>query len=289
MKTPARSALLISVAIVLAGCGTSGDGAVSAEDGTSRASSAPEQKYAGTGMVLEEEGHEPVFCLGGVRTSLPPQCGGVRLVGWDWDAVEDEESASGATWGTYELTGFYDVDSFEVVEAGPPSPPSDDHDDEIATACPEPEGGWKSPNPDLTSEEDRQRAIAAARAETDFAGAWIDYIGEPTEFADPKDNILDLAFTGDLERHERDARKLWGGPLCLSQHKHTLKRLREIQEEAAHLVEERGLQVTWSSSSENRNVVELGVDVIDAATQEELDRRYGEGTVEVSAQLQPVE
>lgn len=278
------------MAMVVAGCGAPGDGAASADGaGTSPTATAGRQKYMGTGTVLEEAGSDPVFCLGGVMESLPPQCGGIRLVGWDWDAVDNEERAAGATWGTYELTGFYDGDSFDIVGAGPPSPPSAQSDAAITTACSEPPGGWTSPNPDLTSEKDRQRAIAAARAEADFAGAWIDYIGAPTEFTDPKETILDLAFTGDLDRHERAARKLWGGPLCISHHEHTLKRLREIQEEAARLVEERGSQVTWSSSSENRNVVELGVDVIDVATQEELDRRYGEGTVEVSAQLQPVE
>ncbi len=38
----------------------------------------------------------------------------------------------------------------------------------------------------------------------------------------------------------------------------------------------------------DRGVVEVGVVVIDAATQGELDERYGQGAVEVRALLQPV-
>ena len=38
----------------------------------------------------------------------PPQCGGPEIVGWDWDAVDLEESASGVTWGTYAVVGTWD-------------------------------------------------------------------------------------------------------------------------------------------------------------------------------------
>ena len=56
--------------------------------------------YQASGTVLESPEHGPQLCHV-VMESLPPQCEGIDLVGWDWSAVDDEESASGTTWGSY--------------------------------------------------------------------------------------------------------------------------------------------------------------------------------------------
>lgn len=240
------------------------------------------------GTVLEARQDGPLLCLGVVLDSLPPQCGGIPIAGWDWDAVTGEETAGGTTWGDFEVTGRYDGKVFTLLEAGPPHRPQDEgQDDPIVSGCSEPAGGWERPNPALTSERDRQKAISAARGEPDFAGAWLDYIDEPTEFTDPQDVILTLAFTDDLEGHENDIRKSWGGPLCVVEHAFTLDRLEEIRDELHSSAEELELQILWSSVSENRNVVELGVVVLDPATQNEIDERYGEGTVEITPRLRP--
>src|SRR5690606_13734483 len=63
--------------------------------------------YRVSGTVLESPEHGPQLCHA-VMTSLPPQCGGIDLVGWDWGAVEGEESVSGTTWGSYQVTGTWD-------------------------------------------------------------------------------------------------------------------------------------------------------------------------------------
>ncbi|MGH8829004.1 MAG: hypothetical protein ACRDVZ_15690, partial [Jiangellaceae bacterium] len=39
--------------------------------------------------VLESPEHGPQLCHG-VAESLPPQCGGPDIAGWDWSAVEAE-------------------------------------------------------------------------------------------------------------------------------------------------------------------------------------------------------
>ena len=279
-----KISLLFLTSLILAACGTPGPG--DSSNGSRPEASA--QKYRGTGMVLEEKGAEPVLCLGVVLDSLPPQCGGPRIAGWNWDVVSGEESAAGTTWGDFEVTGLYDGDTFTLIEAGPPRRPVVD-DDPITSACPQPPTGWERPDPGLTSEANRLRAIKAARREPDFAGAWIDYIDEPTEFTDPTDTVLNLAFTDELDRHEQVIRRDWGGPLCVTKHERTLKRLHQIQGEVGGTVgRELGLEVLSSDLSENRNVVELGVVVLDAAAQDEIDDRYGEGTVEITAQLQPV-
>ncbi len=69
---------------------------------------AAEGEVLGIGTVLQRDGAAPSFCLGPVAESYPPQCGGPAIVGWDWDAVDGEESASGVTWGAYAVQGTWD-------------------------------------------------------------------------------------------------------------------------------------------------------------------------------------
>jgi hypothetical protein len=287
-----RIAPLSLTVLILAACGSperpasvGGRG-----DGKGPKPWAAEQRYGATGMVLEEKGAGPRLCLGAVLDSLPPLCGGIGIpiASWDWDAVSGEESSSGTTWGTFEVTGLYDGEIFSLIEAGPPRRQATE-DEPIESACPDPAGSSERPYPDLSSEADYRPAIKAARREPAFAGAWIDYIDEPTEFTDPQDVILNLAFTGDLERHERHTRHSWDGPLCVVKHERSLRRLRRIRRELhGPVAQELGLEILFSDASEYRNVVELGVVVIDAASRKEIDERYGEGVVEVTAQLQPI-
>jgi hypothetical protein len=79
--------------------------------------------------VLQEGDGPPELCLGGVAESYPPQCGGPEIIGWDWDAVE-AESAQDTTWGTYEVEGSWDGETFRLTEAAAapaerPAPPED--------------------------------------------------------------------------------------------------------------------------------------------------------------------
>ena len=68
----------------------------------------PPVDVVGQGTVLQVDDAAPQFCLGGVAESYPPQCSGAELVGWDWDTVDGEDSASGVTWGTYAVWGAWD-------------------------------------------------------------------------------------------------------------------------------------------------------------------------------------
>jgi hypothetical protein len=285
-----KIALLSLTVLMLAACGTPERSTPISDRGDDESPQPPasEQKYRGTGTVLEERGADPVLCLGVVMDSLPPQCGGIPVAGWDWGAVSGEESASGTTWGGFEVTGFYDGEIFTLIEVGPPRR-EEVEDDPIEAACPESAGGWERPDPDLSSEADYRKATKSSRREPDFGGAWIDYIDEPTDSTDPQDIILNLAFTGDLERHEAEIRQSWGGPLCVVEHERTFRHIRQIQKELHDVVaQELDLDILWSDASEYHNTVEIGVLVIDAATQKEIDERYGEGAVEVTAQLQPM-
>lgn len=244
--------------------------------------------YQGTGTVLQAKGKDPQLCLGGVMDSLPPKCGGLPLQGWDWDAVEDEESANGTTWGSYSVTGDYDGKVFKVLEARAPDW-SGGTDHPIETPCDEPAGGWEQPEPDKVAEEDRIRVMRRVRRQPDFSGIWIDYLEEPAEFEDTP-YVLNVAFAGDVEGHEAEIREDWGGPLCVVEFEHPLDGLLAIQEELSReAAKEMGLEVLTSGVSENRNVLQISVVVATAEMLDELEERYGPGTVEVDARLRPVE
>ena len=70
--------------------------------------------------VLQKDGEEPQLCLGGVADSYPPLCGGPPILGWDWATVDQSETASGVTWGSYAITGTWDATAFTVTQ--PPVP-----------------------------------------------------------------------------------------------------------------------------------------------------------------------
>ncbi|MGH2746561.1 MAG: hypothetical protein ACRDKB_01385 [Actinomycetota bacterium] len=233
-----------------------------------------------------------MLCLGVILDSLPPQCGDVPITNWSWNDVDGEEQVAGTTWGEYHVVGTFDGESFTVTEVGPPRrSPSEDNEDAIDTPCPEPDGGWQASDPDRVSDRDWERTAAAARKASDFAGVWIDHVAvtDPESGVERTGIILNVAFTGDLERHEAELRETWGGPLCVVEHPRTLRELRGIQRELGDIAEEEfELQILWSSSSEVHGVVEIGVVTIDAETRAALDERYGTGAVEAEPALRPV-
>jgi hypothetical protein len=66
--------------------------------------------------VLQDGDGPPELCLGGVAESLPPQCGGPEIAGWDWGTVE-ADAAQGTTWGEYVVEGTWDGETFHLTKA----------------------------------------------------------------------------------------------------------------------------------------------------------------------------
>lgn len=290
-----RIVLAVAMAM-LAGCG--GLGTDPGDDDITQ-TPAPrtdrEQRYEWSGVILESPEHGPMLCLGMLLESLPPQCGDVRLAGWDWGTVAGEERLGTTTWGEYHVVGTYEGSSFRVLEVGPPDPPpAPDRGDPVDTPCSEPPGGWVAEDPGRTSEADRQNATREASSEPDFAGLWVDHVGDPAPEemeADPTsaEIILNVAFTGDLARHDSELRALWGGPLCVVQHERTEAELRSIQRDFPGGRSDLGLSVLWTDVNVVDNVMEMGVVVIDPQTRKALDERYGPGAVRVIPALRPLE
>jgi hypothetical protein len=249
-----------------------------------------ERRYQTTATVLESREHGPELCLGAVLDSFPPQCGGLPIPNWRWDQVDGEQSSGGTTWGDYHLVGTYDGTAFTLAQAGPPrwpAPPGD----EPTSPCPEPAGGWPMPDPAKASEADLEAARRAAGAQPDYAGIWVTYLEPMVDNVaeDPGEFVLNLAFTGGLERHEAELRSRWGGRLCVTRHQRTMAELRRIQRDLMGAAgKELGLRVTSTGLVDDENVVTLQAVVLDDQARQAITERYGAGAVRATAILEPV-
>ncbi|MBG6179425.1 hypothetical protein [Arthrobacter sp. CAN_A1] len=124
------SVLLATAAGVLSACGAVGvpasvpsgsDSPVSSGSSSPGPSPTPSTTASGVaapgevlaqGTILQQGDALPQLCLGGVAESYPPQCSGPDLLNWDWDMVDQEETASGVTWGAYAVQGTWDGTAF---------------------------------------------------------------------------------------------------------------------------------------------------------------------------------
>lgn len=291
MRRP--TALLIVLAIAAAGCG---DGGILGERGERAASNVgADTRYQVSATVLESPDHGPQLCLG-VNFSYPPQCSGLDLIGWDWASVDDAESAGGTTWGEYTVVGTWDGGALTVIE--PPRPPDwsawlPDEEDRFASPCPTPRNGWQVVDEEKVTDEAMNRAINHARSQPAVGGVWLDQSINPAAGAEPIDEsvmndptklVLNLSFTGDLERHEAAVREIWGGALCVSEAPASARELANIRSE----IESSAGPFQWSSIDETTGRIEVGV-WLDEGLQKQFDERYGVGVVDVQPALKPIE
>lgn len=292
-------AVLAGLAL-LAGCGERTDSAEPQGPVSSpTAVPAAEGEVTGRATVLDD-GEGPELCLGSIALSLPPQCDGPKVIGWDWADHPEAESASGVRWGGFVVTGHWDGSSFAATEArvateadnsstlGEPPPP---------TPCEEPAGGWKVLDPATTTMSTRDALSRAAEAREDYGLIWVDqsinpaaariHAGEQSlelsqAMNDPKLMIMNVGVTGDVAEAEADLRPLWGGPLCVYRVANTQARLRAAAEELMDLPG--SLDGGYGSIS---NTVELSVIYDDGSIQQWADQTYGEGVVEITSALTP--
>ncbi|MGH9185016.1 MAG: hypothetical protein ACRD0U_04235 [Acidimicrobiales bacterium] len=260
--------------LIVVGCGGDGVRAVR----TAR-SDGP-QLYEATSVVLESATHGPQLCHT-VLDSLPPQCGGIDLIGWNWQSVEGEESVGGTTWGSYHVVGTWDGQQLTLTDApGPPEaglpPPVD-----FTTPCPEPQGGWTAVEPARATDFDLDALAVAARADPGFAGLWLDQSRNPAHAdgsTDPSDEpllndptrlIVNIRTTGDIEMVTDTLRHVWGGALCVSGAEHTYAALGAIQTQLTDP------EVLSSGLNERDNVVDVTVVVADETTRQQFALRFG--------------
>ncbi len=110
MRAALLAAASLGAALALGGCATP-----ATPGGAPPSGIAAPGEVIGQGTVLQVGDGAPMFCLGGVLESYPPQCDGPEIVGWDWDAVDGAEEANGVTWGAYALQGTWDGERFTLT------------------------------------------------------------------------------------------------------------------------------------------------------------------------------
>lgn len=249
-------------------------------------------RFRGVGLVLEAPDEGPQLCLGAVQESLPPQCGGPVVVGWDWDAVLEGsyESAVDVRWGSYVVVGTYDGEQLTMTEPARPStladlPPYSSPD--FTTPCPEPEGGWVAPDPERATDAALEQTRGVAAASEGYGALWVDQPrgapdGESTW--SPQGLVVNVTTTGDLAAMEDRLREVWGGSLCVSPAVRTGAELDEIQSEVGPLD-----GFVGSGTDAVAGVVEVDVLVATEEQQAELDETHGPGAVVLRGALQPLD
>jgi hypothetical protein len=278
-----RFLVLAVASVILAACAET-----SGQPSKEPPGEAPATNRYGANATVLDDGGGPELCLGAVAESLPPQCGGMPILGWRWEDVDGEQTRGSVTWGDYHVVGTYDGSAFTVESAGPIVPTEPGEGNPFESPCSEPEGGWTDVDPSRTSDDDRIAAMHEAEDVPEYAGIWISYLQEPVDFEIPGPYVLNAAFTGDPHRFESALRGVWGGPLCLLSFDRTHRELVRVQRELEGVADSMGFELLWSSVDVIDNEVELGIVVAEPRIEAALAEAYGEGTVRIVPALQPV-
>ncbi|WP_433259328.1 hypothetical protein ACQPYK_49885 (plasmid) [Streptosporangium sp. CA-135522] len=266
--------------------------------GTAPAATTPATRYQADGTVLADAKHGPQLCAI-VAASLPPQCGGPDVIGWDWNTVE-HSARGGVRWGEYHVVGTWDGARLTLTE---PPHPAERRDaprarPDLTTPCPKPAGGWRPVDQGKSTQETMAAAITRAQELPGYAGSWLDqsYLEEIDDFDaddprsverhanDPKRLVLNLRFTGDAAAHEPLIREVSYGALCLSPAQRTVAELRALQERAQQEIK----GVYCAAADERAGRVQIGVWVVTPELQRQVDATYGKGMVVLDGFLKPV-
>ena len=170
-------------------------------------------------VTVLDDGDGPELCTF-VAESMPPQCSGTPMAGWDWAAHPEHEDQSGTKWGSFALTGTFDGTTFTVTEATPAAlydPMSEAPEPEFQTPCPAPAEGWGVVDPATTDQESMDATFAAASALPGYGG--VDRPARPPRRegrVEPTKLIINVAVTKDVAGAEAKLRETWGGALCVS-------------------------------------------------------------------------
>ena len=250
----------------------------------------PVVRYEVDATVLQSAAHGPELCVQ-VYQSNPPLCDGTPIAGWDWTKVTGQESTNGTTWGGYHLVGTYNAKTFTLTEPAtaphpPPAPPLPSY----KTPCPTPPGGWVVDDRSHFSLNDYVAFEAAAGGQPDSAGLWIDSSTPVNGHVNlAPEQVITVAFTGNLDEHRAQLRKIWGGPFCVVQRTHSTAELdaiiRSLEGPAGHQLD---LQVTGGGTDVVNDNIQLQVMVATQAEQQAVDERYGAGIVHLTGLLTPL-
>ncbi|WP_156222852.1 hypothetical protein [Pseudactinotalea suaedae] len=250
-----------AVLAVVAGCAGAPGGA---SGGEAPAGGGDDVTYATFTTILQASADvPPELCLGGVMESYPPQCGGLELIGLDWEDVADAETASGVTWGTGWLVGTYDggAGTFTLTEPASDTPPSGlqtpaPEDVTFPPLCEDPYRGG-----DETFDPSSPEAAAALEELLTLAPQLDGYITLYVSDGSSEHNVL---VQGDAEAAHQRLREVWPGWLCVATGTGAAEADVHTAQQALH--EELGDRVLGSGGGGTDGIVEVSVVVADEAT-----------------------
>lgn len=298
------AATVVAAALLLASCATP----TSATPTGATASDSEPLLTTSHPVTVLDDGDGAELCLGAVAESLPPQCTGLTLVGWDWSTVSGQfEEVSGVRWGDFIVTGTYGASAGEFTPTEVVS--GEDYEwptmslDDFATPCAEPAGGWQVRDEKTTTTETLDAAHAVAASLEGYAISWVDQSPNPAVSADaqvtmsPEDRlqamndplltILNVRVTGDAAAAYAALRGVWGGMLCVSEAEHTEAELNAIRDEIVSATADKlCVSVTADGIA---GVIDVGVVYDDGALQARFDEEHGPGMVRVSSWLVPAD
>jgi hypothetical protein len=265
-------ALLLALGLVLTGCGT---------ESTPRApvSSGQAQEYEATGTVLQKVTGRPELCLGAIALSYPPQCGGPVVVGWDWDAIEGEESANGVRWVEAAVRGRYDAAGKAFTLTAPPTRPrprpagAPSREPDFSPACDTPTG-----DPSVTTASWGE----GVTHHRELVAIWV------SDPSGPWDGPFVASFVvrpGAAAEVTALVRGQFGGMLCVVERDQpTMQELRSIQDRVPEVLDD----IMSVSSDHRRGVVRAEVIVADEEARRRVDEAFGPGKVVLTGALTPV-
>jgi hypothetical protein len=276
---------LAAAATLLAGCAAAP--AEPAGDRSWRATAPAEQEYEVSATVLESPDHGPQLCEG-VLLSDPPQCSGPDVLGWDWEMVEGEVSSRRTTSGEYHVVGTWDGEALTLTE--PPREPRNSERSpqaDSSTPCKTPDGGWAVVDPATTTWRGYQAAVAYAEEQDGLGSVWVDRHADVVgslPMSGFEEAVLNVTFSGDPERHERELRARYGGPLCVLPAEHSATQLRALQGQVNDVL--RGTVLATSVGIHGR--VRVRVPVADQEVRNRVADIDPAGLVDLTSWLRPV-
>lgn len=295
VMTRSLAALRLLVCLSLAACGRPTTGPPSAHDPSPSTSAVSGENgsnalFEANATVLENDKGRTKLCLGVMLESLPPQCGDIPLMNWDWNQVEGEERADGVTWGgSYHVVGSFDGETFTLTDKpGPPAEHLNPEDDSSsAPACEEPADGWIEEG--AVNQQVAGRALSHVRREPEYSAGWVTQLEPAGVESDTGAVVLNAAFTGNLDKHEASLRQHWNGSLCIIRYERSMDELEQIRAEVYAMLEELSVRMLTSDLDEIGNSINVHVIHIDEADHEELRERFGSETVELTTALHPLD
>jgi hypothetical protein len=172
-------------------------------------------------VLLFGTAEEPELCLGAVRESYPPQCGGPSLKGdFDWAQVEFEEEG-GVRWTnqTYTVRGFYDPTgpesgSFTLTAPVVVAPVETGTAYDLPELCDDPYAGGGSPDAAGTGVPEGDPTLAEESVMQDVS--WVaGMLPVVNLWRAEGSGSLNVLVQGDADDAFQKLRAVWKGGLCV--------------------------------------------------------------------------